>query len=153
MVDFNLDETEGEWFQYFGSSIDLNTGEIVYEDPVSDARVQIRSITPFIEERLSKRKRLVEHVYNQKSRAMERLPYYEELTFDQAKAEREDTWDYAITALENFKDKKTGEPIACTRENKIKMMKIPVFDRFVAKCLEMIASSGTQAKKEAEKNS
>lgn len=113
----------------------------------------MRSIAPFIEERISKRKRVVEHIYNPKTRAMERLSNYEELTFEQLKAERDDTWDYAIIAFENFKDKKTGEAIPCTRENKIKMMKNPVFDRFIAQCLQIMASSGAEAKKETEKNS
>jgi hypothetical protein len=152
-MDFDLDGTQGEWFQFVNSTIDLNTGEITYDEPVSDARVQVRSIIPFIEERLSKRKRLIEHIYNPKSRAMERLPYYEELTFEQAKKEREDTWDYCIIGLENFKDSKTGQEIACTRENKIKLMQNPVFDRFIARCLQMIASSGAKAKEESEKNS
>ncbi len=152
-MDFNLDSTEGEWFQFFGSHIDLITGEVVFDDPSSDARVQVRSIAPFIEERISKRKRVVEHIYNPKTRAMERLSNYEELTFEQLKVERDDTWDYAIIAFENFKDKKTGEAIPCTRENKIKMMKNPVFDRFIAQCLQIMASSGAEAKKETEKNS
>lgn len=151
-MNIDIDFTEGEWFQFVGSHVDLNTGEVIYEDPSSDARVQIRSIAPFIEERLSKRRRIVEHIYNPKTRAMERLSYYEELTFEQAKKERDDTWDYAITAFENFRDSKTGEVIICTRENKIKMMANPVFDRFIARCLQIIASSGTEAKKETEKN-
>jgi len=152
-MNFDLDTTQEEWFQFFGSHIDLNTGEVVYEDPTSDARVQIRSIAPFIEERISKRKRMIEHVHNAKTRQMERLSYFQEPTIEEAKAEREDTWDYAITAFENFKDKKTGEAIACTRENKLKLMKNPVFDRFVSRCLQMIASSGIEEKKESEKNS
>ncbi len=153
MVDFNLDETIGEWFQFVGSRIDLNTGEVVFEDPSSDARVQVRSIAPFIEERISKRKRVTEHVYNPKSRAMERLSFYPDQTPEETRAERDDLWDYAITALENFKDKKTGELIACTRENKIKLMKNPMFDRFISRCLQMIINSGAEAKKETEKNS
>jgi hypothetical protein len=152
-MDVNLDQTEGEWFQFVGSRIDLNTGEAVFEDPFSDARVQVRSIAPFIEERISKRKRIVEHVHNPKTRQMERLSYFEEPTFEQAKTERDDTWDYAITAFENFKNKKTGEVITCTRENKLKLMKNPVFDRFISRCLQIIASSGTEAKEESGKNS
>lgn len=34
-MDFNLDSTEGEWFQFFGSHIDLITGEVVFDDPFS----------------------------------------------------------------------------------------------------------------------
>lgn len=152
-MNFDLDATQGEWFPFATSEIDLNTGEIIYGESVSDARVQVRSIIPFIEERLSKRKRLIEHVLNPKTRTMERLPYYEDLTFEEARAEREDTWDYCIIGIENFKDSRTGQDIACTRENKIKMMQNPVFDRFIARCLQMIASSGAKAKEESEKNS
>ena len=47
----------GEWFNFFSSHIDPVTGEPVYEEPVKDARVQIRSIAPFIEERMAKRKK------------------------------------------------------------------------------------------------
>ena len=151
-MDFNLDQTEGEWFQFFGSHIDPN-GEVIYEDPVSDARAQVRSIVPFIEERISKRKRIVEHVYNPKTRAMERLSHFEELTPEQAKAERDDLWDYAITAFENFKDSKTGELITCTRENKLKLMKVPAFDRFIARCQQLISDAGIKEKEVTEKNS
>jgi deoxyadenosine/deoxycytidine kinase len=149
---FDLDSTQGEWFTFFTSHIDLNTGEIVYDDPISDARVQIRSIVPFFEERISKRKRAVEHIFNPKSKAMERLTYFEDLTYEQARVEQEDTWDYAITGIENFKDSKTGELITNTRENKIKLMKNPMFDRFIARCLQIISNSGAKIKEETEKN-
>ncbi len=149
---FDLDSTQGEWFQFFGSHIDLNTGEVVYEEPTSDARVQIRSMAPFLEERLAKLKKSIEHVYNPKSRAMERLSYYPDQNPEEARAEREDAWDYIITGIENFKDSKTGEEIACTRENKIKLMKNPVFDRFVARCLQIIANSGAKVQEDTEKN-
>ena len=60
----DLDASSGEWFNFFSSHIDQVTGEPVYEEPVKDARVQIRSIAPFIEERMAKRKKAIEHVYN-----------------------------------------------------------------------------------------
>lgn len=149
---FDLEATQGEWFQFFGSHIDPNTGDTIFEDPISDARVQIRSLVPFWEERLAKRKKSIEHVHNPKRGAMERISYYPELSFEEARAERDDAWDYAITGIENFKDSKTGELIACTRENKLKLMKVPVFDRFVARCLQLLASSGVKDKEDAEKN-
>lgn len=152
-MEFNLDQSEGEWFAFFGSHVDLNTGEVVYEDPVSDARVQVRSIAPFIEERIAKRKRVVEHIYNPKTRSMERVSFFKEQTAEEVQAEINDLWDYAITALENFKDRKTGELITCTRENKLKLMKVPVFDRFMARCQQLISDAGIEVKKEAEKNS
>lgn len=138
-MNFDLDQDGGEWFNFFDSHIDASTGEIVCHDPVPDARVQIRNPTPFLMELLSKRKRKTEYVHNPKSRSMERLSFNDELTFAELKAEREDVWDYAITGFENFKDSKTGQEIACTRENKIKLMQNPVFDRFIARCLDRIA--------------
>src|SRR4030042_6218031 len=137
---FDLDSTQGEWFQFFGSHIDPNTGEVVYEETTSDARVQIRSIAPFLEERFAKWKKSVEHVYNPKTRAMERISYYPDQSPEESRADRDDAWDYAITGIENFKDIKTGELIACTRENKLKLMKNPVFDRFFARRKQLLAN-------------
>jgi hypothetical protein len=148
----DLDNLQGEWFSFFGSHIDPSTGETIFEEPVSDARVQIRSMIPFVEERMAKRKKSVEHVYNPKTRAMERISYYPELSLDESKTERDDAWDYIITAIENFKDSKTNELILCTRENKLKLMKVPVFDRFVARCLQILTSSGVKMKEEEIKN-
>lgn len=143
---------EGEWFQFFTSRIDPNTGDTIYDPPASDARARIRSIVPFVEERAAKRQRVFEHVYNPKTRAMERIGFYSDLSPEQAKAEREDMIDYTITGLENFKDSATGKEIACTRENKILLMRNPVFDRFVARCWQLLGASRIAAKEEAEKN-
>lgn len=142
----------GEWFPFFSSHIDPVTGEPIYEDPAGDARAQIRSFAPFFEERVGKRNRDVEHIYNPKTRAMERVSFFKELAPAAIKAEREDAFDYAITGLENFKDSKTGKPITCTRENKIALMKVPVFDRFFARCQQLLANSGVKEKEEAVKN-
>lgn len=149
---FDLEAAQGERFQFFGSHLDSNTGETIYETPSGDAWVQVRSLTPFWEDRLAKRKKVVEHVYNPKTRSMERITYYDDLTSSELKSERDDAFDYAITDLGNFKDAKTGEEIACTRENKIKLMKVPVFDRFVARCQQLLAASGVKDKEDAEKN-
>ena len=150
---FNLEQAQGEWFQFFESRVDPNTGDTVYDKPKGDARVQLRSIVPHIESVMEKRKREVERVLNPKTRAMERISYYPELSISEAKKEREDTWDYAIMGLENFKDSGTGKVIDCTRANKIKLMKVPVFDRFVARCLQIISESGVKEKEASEKNS
>ena len=147
-----LDGSQGEWFHFQNSKIDTLTGEPVFDDPVSDARVQIRSMTSFFEERIAKRKRSVERVLNPKTRQMERISYYEELSVEDAKTERDDAFDYAITGIEGFKDAKTGQIITCTRENKLALMKVPVFDRFFARCQQLLTSSGVSQKEEAEKN-
>ena len=149
----NLEAEQGEWFQFFGSHVEAKTGETIYHEPEPNARVQIRSMAPFIEDRLSKRKKQVEHVINPKTRALERLSYYADLTVEESIKERDDTWDYIITDFEGFKDSRTGEVIECTRENKIKLVKVPVFDRFIARCLEMLNNSGIKEAKELEKNS
>jgi len=141
---FSLDTTAGEWFPFQNSKIDPLTGEPVFDDPVSDAKVQIRSMTPFFEERIASRKRQTEHVMNPKTRQMERISYYTELSTEDAKTERDDAFDFAITGIEGFKDAKTGKEITCTRENKLSLMKVPVFDRFFARCQQLLASSGVK---------
>lgn len=143
ILDLEIQE-EGEWFYYFGSSIDQTTGEIIYDDPVKDARVKIRSMAPFIEKKITERKKQKEHVLNPKTRSMERIEYYPDLSPKERITEREDTWDYIIQGLEGFKDKKTKKDITCTWENKLKLMKLPVFDRFIARCLQLLSDSGVQ---------
>jgi len=150
---FDLDITEGEWFQFFGSHIDEKTGEVVYDDPVGDAKVQIRSMKPFFEERVSKRKNSSEFVLNTSTRQMERISFIKEQTIDEIIKEREDAYDYAITGIEGFKDKRTKAVIECTCENKIKLMKNPIFDRFFAKCQQLIEDSIMVQKEGEEKNS
>jgi len=148
---FSLEQNEGEWFPFQNSHIDPSTGDPVFDDPVTDAKVQIRSMTPFFEERIAKRKRQTEHVMNPKTRQMERISFYAELSTEEARVERDDAFDFAITGIEGFKDAKTGNEITCTRENKLALMKVPVFDRFFARCQQLIASSGV--KEQVEKNS
>lgn len=154
LLDLDIQE-EGEWFAFFTSHIDPTTGDIIYDDPVKGApKVKIRSLAPFIEKRMTTRKREVEHVLNPKTRAMERLSFFTDQSIGETLKEREDTWDYAIQDFEDgFKDKKTDKVIKCTKENKIKMMKLPVFDRFVARCLQVIGEAGVQEAAEESKNS
>jgi hypothetical protein len=149
----NLELDQGEWFQYFGSRIDSSTGDVIYDEPATDARVKVRPMGPFIEERVANRQRQTEHVLNPKTRQMERVTYYPELSAAELRAERGDVWDYAIQDWEGFKDARTGQAIKCTRENKIALMKLPVFDRFIARCQQLLAESGVQEAKEEEKNS
>jgi len=145
-----LNSSEGEWFPFQNSKIDPLTGEPVFDDPDSDGKVQIRSMTPFFEERIAKRKRQTEHVMNPKTRQMERIAFYAELTVEDAKAERDDAFDFAITGIEGIKDSKTGRLLTATREDKLALMKVPVFDRFFARCQQLLSSSGV--KEQASKN-
>lgn len=150
---FDLDAVaQGEYFQFFTSRINPESGDVIYDPPAGDARAKIRSFRPFHEERMSKRKIQHETVYNNKTRSMERISFYPALSPEEVKAQRDDAYDYAIMDFENFKDSKTGELIACTRENKLKLMALPVFDRFVARCQELLDASGVKDAEEAEKN-
>ena len=136
---------EGEWYQYFASRIDVNTGDVVYDDPIEGGpRVRIRDMRTFIRERIKARKTQVEHVVNPKTRSMERITYPKELTAQEEKQERENLIDYMVAGFEGFKDKKTKQIVECTRENKIKMMNLPVFDRCVARCQQLLSESGIQ---------
>lgn len=148
----DLDSSEGERFQFFASTIDPVSGDVVYGDPKGDAYVTLRPMQPFFEDRLAKRQLKVDHVLNPKTKAMERITYYPDLSFDEVKREREDAWDYAILTWEGFMDEKTKQDIECTRENKIKLMKIPVFDRFIARCFQLMAESGIKEEEALEKN-
>lgn len=148
IVDLSQD---GEWFTFFGSKLSAD-GETVYEDPLPDAgRVCIRRPTKYVEGLQGKRKRKVEHVLNPKTRQMERIEFEESPTPEEARQERGDAWDFMIVAWENIFDAQ-GVAIPCTRENKLELMAIPVFDRFVARCLQLLAESGVKAAEEERKN-
>lgn len=149
---FDLDESPGEWFQFFTSRIDTSTGETVYDDPEGPGRACIRSLAPFFDERRGKREKAVEHVVNPKTHALERIVFLKELSPKEEAQERDDMWDYAITGFEGFKNAKTKEPLVCNRETKLKLMKVPMFSRFVARCLELLANTGVAEKEEEEKN-
>lgn len=150
---FDLDGSEGQWFPFFGSRVDPKTGDVIYEEPATDGRVKIRSLVPYLEGIVSKRKRTVEHVYNPKTRSMDRVAYTAEPTPEQAQIERDDAWDYAIVAFEHLKDKRTGAVIECTRENKLKLMRVPAFDRFFSRCQELLADLAVSQEADAQKNS
>jgi len=138
---------EGEWFYYQNSHLARDTNEWVFEEPSKHARVRIRRIQPFLQERMFVRKKETEHVLNRKTRAMERISYFKELTAEEMQKENDDTWDYAITGIENFKDKKTGKNFECTRESKLKLIKVPAFDRFIGKCLRILEGEEAAAGK------
>jgi hypothetical protein len=148
----DLENSKGEWFTFRMSHIDPNTGETVWGEPMEGVRVQIRSMKPFFEERISKRERITEWKINPKSRANEKHTNFKELTLAEVKAERDDAFDYAIVGFEGFKDKKTRQVVACTRENKLALMTKDFFDRFIADCQQQLDSSGVELEKEIEKN-
>ncbi len=144
---------QGDWFPFFESRYDFTTGETVYDLPKEGAaEFRIRSLTEFYVDRRKGRKREYKMVFNPTSRSMERVGYYPDLSPEEEAAERDDSYDYAITGIRNAF---WGEdrPIECDRESKIKLMKNPAFSRYFMRVLEMLANSGAKTKEEAEKNS
>jgi len=154
MTVFNLDKDEqGDWFAFFESHIDQSTGELIYAEPEEGAaEFRVRSMVPFWEEKQRLRKREHKMMVNPKTRAMERVGYYEDLPPDQQKKETEDAWDYAITGIKDAFSS-DGSPIECTKENKLKLIEVPMFLRFVSRVFEIIDEAGIKRKEEAEKNS
>jgi hypothetical protein len=150
-LDLDLQE-EGEWFFFFTSTIDSKTGDVIYDDPDPKARVKVRAMGPFLEKRLSARKKQVEHVLNPKTRAMERIEYHCEPSLEEIRAERDDTYDYVIQDFEGFQDSRTKKVIECNRDNKLKLMRLPVFDRFIARCLQLLSDAGVKKEEQETKN-
>jgi hypothetical protein len=153
MTIFNLDkEEQGDWFAFFSSKIDQSTGEISYNPPEPDAaEFRVRSMASFFENRRKGRKKEYKMVLNPSTRAMERVGYFEDLPAEEATKENEDLWDYAITGIKNAFSA-SGEPIECTRENKLKLLEIPIFLRFMTRVFQMLTEAGIKQKASAEKN-
>lgn len=145
-------QAEGEWFQFQDSHFDQIRGEWVFDPPATDARVRVRRTEAFWRDRNAKRERVSEHVYNPKSRGMERISYLKEQSVSEAQTSLDDAMDYAITGLENFKDKGSGKVIECNRNNKLALLRIPSFDRFLGRCLRLLEGADKQQQEEAEKN-
>lgn len=149
--DLNGDGT-GEGFKFFESRI-TDKGDVVYDEPKADAATFfLRSMAPKVEEFQGKRKRKYEWVLNTQSRSMERVGYFEELSPEESRKQTDDLWDYVITGWDDKALLPDGKPIPVTRENKLRLMKLPVFDRFVARCLQLMASSGVKQAEAAEAN-
>jgi len=150
--DIDMEVTEGEWFPFQTSKVDPDTGKIIWDDPIVDdkgnpiASLRIRLMTPFYEERFAKRSRVTEHVFNPKTRAMERVTSLKELSMDEIRSERDDAIDYAITGIKGFRDKATQKPLPLTRDNKLAMLKTPAIDRFFAYCQERLSQSMVEQK-------
>lgn len=146
-------QAEGEWFQFQDSHFDQAVGEWVYDPPATDARVRVRRTDPFWKERGAKRERIAEYVHNPKTRSMERISYLKEQTVAEAQQDTDDAIDYAITGLENFKDKRSGKVLVCDRETKLALVRIPAFDRFIGRCLRLLEGAEAKQQEESEKNS
>ena len=147
------DDAKGEWFKFFRSEI-KEGGEVVYLDPEPDAgrvRIRIADAGTIDEIRTQTRKVVKEFVLNTRSKAMERVEY-EDQTPEQKRKEGELIWDHAIQGWEGILDK-DGNEIPCTTENKVKLMGIPQFARFVGRCLQIITGANAGSEEAATKNS
>lgn len=150
------DIVEGVWFPFQTSQIDPDTGKITWDDPVlksngdPKASMCIRLTGPFYEERIAKRDRITKYVFNTKSRAMEPVTSFKELSMEEIKAEREDAIDYSIVNFNGFG--KSGKPLDVTRENKLLLIRQPAIDRFFAYCQERLSNLGVERKKAEAEN-
>jgi hypothetical protein len=145
-------EAQGEWFKFFCSEV-REDGTTKYLDPEEDAgKVCIRIADPETVESIQAqtRKKVSEFAWNPKSRAMERVTFYDQ-TAAQEKKERELIWDFAIQDWKDIIDTK-GNQIPCTLENKLKLMSNPQFARFVGRCLQLISGANAETAEGAEKN-
>jgi len=150
---FDFKESEGDWFEYFESSFDMKTGEIIYDDPKpGTGRACFRSTMPFVKEHEDKREIVKSHVFNPKTRAMDYEEHPKSRTPEEKQQYNDDMYDYAIVGLENFFDAE-GNALECTRENKLKLAKVPVFDRFMARCMELQLNAKSKQAEVTEKNS
>ena len=149
---FNLVESQGDWFDFFESHIDLDSGEIVYDNPIENpGSVCFRPARPFLLERMGKRKKDSKFILNPKTRSMERVEFNQNLSSDEMQKEQEDLIDFTITGFKNLFDTE-GNSIECTKENKIKLSGVPVFDRFMARCMELQLNSNINQAEKATKN-
>ncbi len=153
-MQFELDTGKGESFQFFRSEQD-DDGNVKYfdPDPAEPCRVVLRLADPDVLEGIYKqtRTKVVERVLNPKSKAMERLKDFDQ-TDEQVKLERQLIWDHAIVSWEGVLDAK-GVVVECTTENKMKMMNIPLFARFISRCLSLISGEAVGKKEVLKKNS
>ena len=145
-------DDQGDWFSFFNSHLDTETGSVVYDKPKKGAaEFRVRSMSPFWDERRKGRKKENKFVLNPISRQMERVSYVEDLQSDDAEKENGDAWDYAITGMKNAFSAPKVE-IECNRENKLKMVDMPVFLRFINRVFVILSEAGVKQKDASEKN-
>lgn len=153
MTIFLFDNKEGEAFQFCESSIDTKTGDVIFEEPEPNAGTfYIRSMGRKLEELQSKQKKRVEHVLNPKTRKMDRIVYFEDLTPEEDEANSAELWDHVITGWDDKVLDGKGRKIPISKENKMRLMEIPAFDRFVGRCLRHLSNANVKHDEELEKN-
>lgn len=145
-------QKDGEWFPFFYSTLNPETMEITYSEPLENGpRMKIRDPVPFFKERTTDRKKVTEWVLNKKTRAMEKVTTETPLSAEEQLAENDDFADYVIVGVEGFKLE--GKEAECTREDKIAMMSIPMISMYVNRCITLLQESGVQEEKDEVKNS
>ena len=148
----NLDAiTEGEWFPFRMSTVD-DTGETIWGEESTEAKVKIRSWKKFFEDAFANRERVVEWKVHPKSRANQKHENLKEMTPEETIQQKADAVDYAILEWKGFKDKKSKKTIECNKETKNAMMGLDFFDRFFTECQTTIDSTKIEAEVAAEKN-
>jgi len=148
---FNLDEGNGTWFDFQESTVDAE-GVITFL-PVKEGAgsVCVRQADADFFEKLNKktRKKDVRFIPNPaRNNTLQRVE--DSVVLDgKDKEEREALQDHWIV---DFKDLRGADKqlIACTKENKIKLMKLGVFRRFIDECHRRISSDGGMIKEENE---
>lgn len=151
---------EGTWFEFFESFVDPQTNEVTYlEVKPGAAEFCIRSTQPFWEERLKTRKKEQKSILNPKTRQMEIVSMFVDSSVEENLALSDDATDYAITGVRGAywpskKDpSKRGDAIQTTREDKLRLNRVPQFQRFFRRCQELLDTVGVRyeaEKKEAE---
>lgn len=150
---FDLNQgSKGEWFPYFGSTVRAD-GTVDYAEPQPGAaRVCLRIADAETLEKIhaQTRAKKAEFVLNPQTRQMERVVYYDQAP-DQAKKERELIWDHAIVDWEGIEDA-DSKPIPCTAENKMRLINIPEFARYIGRCLQIMGTAEADQAEASEKN-
>jgi hypothetical protein len=155
-MSFNLSKVNsGDWFYFFDSEINTETGKIEYMDPDPDSkeRVCFRQIDAdelrAIRDKY-KGKKVSTPVLNPISKAMEIVTQYEQ-TAAQEKGERMEFWDKTIVDWEIFDQ--DGKPIPCTPENKYLLIKGDIrFLRFANRCVQLLSGITRDRGEEEAKN-
>ena len=143
---------EGTWIPFFASSIDTETGKVTYDDPVPGAaEFCLRSTKKFYEDKLKLRKMESGMALNPKTRGMEKVSSFKDQPPAELIEEYNEALDYSITGIRNaFWDKDT--PIKCTKEDKMRLKNIAVFDRFLAHAIELLDEGAVKQVEIVEKN-
>lgn len=150
---FDIEDRPGTWFPFQTSTVKPD-GEVEFDSPEPDApEFCIRQADADFFKALHKktRKKVVEQVWDPKTRRPHRQEYFDQ-TAEQQEQEIEAIWDHTITDWKGVVDK-SGKPIPCTKENKIKLLdRVPAIHRFYQNCLKTLGEESGLIRKEEDEN-